>query len=35
MDVMSVMEIYTEIKLMSCDALINLVIPDFEGTMLS
>ena len=34
MDVMSVMGIYTGIKLMSCDAL-NLLKPYFSGTMLS
>ena len=33
-DVMYAKEIYTEIKLMSCDAL-NLLMPDFSGTMLS
>ena len=31
---MGAMEIYTEIKLMSCDAL-NLLMPGFKGTMLS
>ena len=31
-DAMSAMEIYTEIKSMSCDAL-NLLLLDFSGTM--
>ena len=33
-DVMSAIEIYTGIKLMSCNAL-NLLMPGFSGTMLS
>ena len=33
-DAMSAMEIYTEIKSMTCDAL-NLLLLDFSGTMLS
>ena len=33
-DVMSAEEFYMEIKLMSCNAL-NLLMPDFSGTMLS